>query len=77
MQLQDQCRKWSRNIVQRLVRIVKEGSDQNAIAAAKELLDRGYGRPSQTTLLGASDGGPLTIIVQRGNDPSAAKPKPQ
>jgi len=31
-----------------LVRICRKGNERNQLAAARELLDRGYGRPLQT-----------------------------
>jgi hypothetical protein len=50
--------------VNTLVRIMNEGeSEQARIAAAKELLDRGYGRPRQTLDVNDSS---VNVYVQRG-----------
>jgi hypothetical protein len=42
-----------------LVRVVKEGADPVAVAAANSLLDRGYGKPVQA--ITGADSGPLVI----------------
>lgn len=41
-------------------------SDAARVAAAKELLDRAYGRPAQA--ITDPDGGPLTVVIKRFAD---------
>lgn len=55
-----------------LVRIMNEGeSEQARIAAAKELLDRGFGRPAQALEL--YRGREVTVIVDRSRANSTPK----
>ncbi len=41
------CRKHTPAVVARLAEIALTGDERAAVAAAKELLDRGYGKPTQ------------------------------
>lgn len=46
--------------------MISAESEQAQIAAAKELLDRGYGKSVQAVELGGSDGRPLNLVVKFG-----------
>jgi hypothetical protein len=73
--LQSESRKLAEQALSTLAKIMKgEGQDSVRLAAAREVLDRGYGR----TKLGAADrkaegGGPYTVVVQRFSDPPDPK----
>jgi hypothetical protein len=69
-----QCRKHTRTIVQRLVRVIKEGTDQSAVPAARELLDRGYGRPLQSAEISGPGGGGIVLSVSWEQPPQAQPP---
>lgn len=59
--------RYGPDALETLVRIMNEGeSEQARIAAAKELLDRGFGRPAQALEL--TRGRELRVIVNRGGD---------
>lgn len=49
--------------IQTLARLMKAAdSDTARIAAARELLDRGYGKPRQAIEHTGNDGGPITLL---------------
>jgi hypothetical protein len=52
--------------IERLVRILDGPDDAAAVAAARELLDRGYGRPLQPLAFDATG---ITIGVDAGGEP--------
>ncbi len=53
--------------------LVETPDHKTRIAAARELLDRGYGRPKQQTELTGADGGPVEIVpVAIDRDAAAA-----
>ena len=41
-------------------------TEQVRLAACRELLDRGFGRPAQYNELGGRDGAPIRLIVETG-----------
>lgn len=45
--------------IRTLVELMANGQDKVRVAAAKELLDRGYGRPTQSMHVSGEDGAPL------------------
>jgi Family of unknown function (DUF5681) len=45
--LSRESRKYAKLALDTLVKICKEGIERNKLTAARELLDRGYGRPVQ------------------------------
>lgn len=49
-----------------LVNALTDDSTSNRITAAKELLDRAYGKPSQTTKHEGDPENPLRIIIETG-----------
>lgn len=52
--------------IERLAHIMTNGTSETVqIAAARELLDRGYGRPTQA-IVGDPDGAPVAITVYTG-----------
>jgi hypothetical protein len=52
------------DIIDELYRIAKKSkADSDRVAAIKELLNRGYGRPANPIHLGGYDGGPLDITL--------------
>jgi len=46
--LSRESRRYAQLALDTLVRICRKGNERNQLAAARELLDRGYGRPLQT-----------------------------
>lgn len=59
----DIIKKETPALVKELKRIALKGEPDTArVAAAKELLDRGYGRPVQAHTLSDPDGDPLQMI---------------
>lgn len=52
-------------IIARLVELSRDQSGSIAVAASRELLDRGYGRSPQPHD-GDGQGGPITIVVTTG-----------
>ena len=50
------------------IRVLADTGDteQVRMAAWRELLDRGYGRPAQYTEVGGPGGAPLTLVVETG-----------
>ena len=56
------AREYGPRVIEKLWGICENGvSDQAKINAARELLDRGYGKPAQP-VSGDADGEPVTII---------------
>ena len=41
-------------------------NETTRLAAWRELLDRGYGRPAQFSEIGSKGGAPLTLVVETG-----------
>lgn len=68
------ARKHGPAAIAECLRIMKNSdSDQARIAAAKEIMDRGYGKPPQA-IIGDEDGPPVkTILEVMWVTPSAAK----
>jgi hypothetical protein len=67
LQMQQIARKWTGAALRVLHRGLRSADERVRIMAAKELLDRGWGRPAQA--LTGPDGGPLGLMV--GMMPSA------
>ena len=59
--IKDLARKYTADALQALVGVLKDGGDAAKVSAAKELLDRGYGKAS-TVLAGDEDGGPMKLV---------------
>jgi hypothetical protein len=60
--LKTAAREYGPRVIEKLWGICEKGeSDQARINAARELLDRGYGKPAQP-VAGDGDGEPITII---------------
>jgi hypothetical protein len=56
------AREYGPRVIEKLWGICEKGeSDQAKINAARELLDRGYGKPAQP-VSGDGDGEPITVI---------------
>ena len=49
-------------------------SEQTRLAAWRELLDRGYGKPPQYSEIGGKGGAPLTLVVETGVPARAVEP---
>jgi hypothetical protein len=45
--------------VEKLVELMRTGPEKVRLAAARELLDRGYGKPTQAVEVSGHEGGPL------------------
>jgi hypothetical protein len=75
-ELQAESRKLAARALETLADIMKsKGQDSVRLAAAREVLDRGYGRTKLGGAEGkaaggkADEGGPYTVVVQRFSDP--------
>lgn len=73
-ELQSESRKLAREALDALSDIMKgKGQDSVRLAAAREVLHRGYGRTRLGGAEGRSDGktegAPYTVVVQRFSDP--------
>ena len=61
-ELRGYAQKYTKEALEMFVKIMRTGeSEQARIAAGKELLDRGYGRPAQSVT--GLDGGPILTRV--------------
>lgn len=49
------CRQHTPAVIKRLAEIVEKGEERAAVAAAKELLDRGYGKAKQVVEVSKQD----------------------
>lgn len=54
--------------IQRLRELVDDPDGKTSVAACRELLDRGYGRPAQA--ITGPDGGPLELRVRKAEEMS-------
>lgn len=55
---------YGEDAIEELARIMRQSaSDDSRIAAAKEILNRGFGRPPTTYNLAGWDGGPLDVAT--------------
>lgn len=62
--LKEIAREYTAEAVEALVGVIRDGdSDAAKVSAARELLDRGYGKAS-TVLSGDEDGGPLKMVTE-------------
>lgn len=61
LQMQQIARRWTGAALRVLHRGLRSADERVRIMAAKELLDRGWGRPAQA--LTGPDGGPLGVVV--------------
>lgn len=67
--LRERVRMSQEEIVTRLFFLLHKGENHGVqLAAARELLDRGWGKPAQAVAvgIGGPDGGPVTILVDTG-----------
>ena len=68
-ELQAAARKQGGLALQTLEKIMEgDGQDSVRLAAAREILDRGYGRTKPGGAEGKSNGSPYTVVVQRFTD---------
>jgi hypothetical protein len=63
------CRRHTEAAISSLVAIMENANAPAAarISAASAILDRGWGKPAQT--ISGETGGPVQIVVHRGNEP--------
>lgn len=60
------AQEYGADAIDKLAKLMNEAeSEQAQIAAAKELLDRGYGRAPQALELTGANGGPITTKTER------------
>lgn len=60
------AQEYGAEAIEKLAKLMNEAeSEQAQIAAAKELLDRGYGKSSQAVELTGKDGGPIATRTER------------
>lgn len=65
-EIKELASEYGQEAVEKLVYIMRNSETDTAqISAAKELLDRGFGRPAQAVELAGKDGGELTIQLVR------------
>jgi len=72
LEMRDHARFWGDKALQKLVESIDHEDPRVALDAAKSLLDRGFGKPTQTTVIqGDEDGGAvrLTAIERTVIDP--------
>lgn len=64
--MREQCEKYGDEIVDYLVAVMRNGENETSerTAAAKILLEYGYGKPKQQVDLTDGEGGPAKIIVE-------------
>lgn len=66
-EVRDLARQHAPEAIERLVKIMRDGEDRAAIAAASILLDRGFGKPV-SVLDGDGDGGPQVVVIREFTD---------
>jgi hypothetical protein len=58
------AQKYTKNAVKTLLEIMEKGENESArVSAAREILDRGYGKPMQAVEHTGEGGGPVAIRV--------------
>lgn len=62
--IRDIARQYTDQAVRTLVKVLSDESAAARVAAARELLDRAYGKA--TSVIGGEDGGPIAITVMSG-----------
>lgn len=68
VELQDLARQHGASAIQQLAHLMTHATSESAqVAAAREILDRGYGRPAQA-LVGDPNGAPIAISIYTGVD---------
>ena len=65
--LQKRAKRHTKESVETLVKWMRDGDGRVSVSAANSLLDRGYGKPSQT-LEGNGKGGELTVRLIKGDE---------
>lgn len=64
LQMRDHARFWGDKALQKIVESIDNDDPRIALDAAKALLDRGFGKPTQTTVLqGDEDGGAVRLTA--------------
>ena len=58
LEIKELARVHGPSIIEGLVRLARDPSGAVAVAASRELLDRGYGKPTQP-IAGSADGAPI------------------
>ena len=61
-EVRDAARKYTTRALKRLVGLMECGDPRTEVAACREILDRGHGRPTQPAPAGG-DGPPLAAVV--------------
>lgn len=62
--MRDHARFWGDKALQKIVESIDNDDPRIALDAAKALLDRGFGKPTQTTVLqGDEDGGAVRLTA--------------
>lgn len=62
-ELKDLARQYTSEALEALVKILRESeSDQAKVSAAREVLDRGYGKA--TTMIGGDPTAPLSVVTR-------------
>ena len=63
--LRRKARNHAAEAIEALAEILKSGASEHArVAAAKELLDRGHGKPVQAMKVGGDDGAPIRQVIR-------------
>ena len=57
------AQKHGKDAIAKLVKLLKSEDERVVVAAVKELLDRGYGKPAQALEIGGKDGESLSFTV--------------
>jgi hypothetical protein len=75
--LRKKARGHAGQAIEALVDILKTGASEHArVAAAKELLDRGHGKPVQSMKLGGDDGPPIKQVIRWALSEAETSPDP-
>ncbi len=61
-EVRDAARLYGKEAIEKLVELMREGDPRVASSAAQALLDRGFGKPSQSVELSGPEGGPIVGI---------------
>lgn len=65
--LREEARKHAEKSIRALVRVLNKGSGSEVVSAAKELLDRGFGKSTQALEHSGPEGLALPLIVLPSN----------
>lgn len=63
-QMKERAAFWGDKALEKIVNLVDSENEQVSLAASRELLDRGFGKPTQVQVLqGDEDGGPINTNI--------------